>query len=132
MSHQRTIAVVDDSPTIRETISFILEMEGFDVETAVNGVEGLDLIQRIRPRAVLLDAMMPEMDGFEVCRRVRADDRLTGVAVIMLTAMGQKVDEERAREAGVDHFLTKPFDHEEALTLLGPLYDCNGGACESR
>ena len=128
MSDDRTIIVVDDSPTIRETISFILEMEGFDVRTAVNGVEGLGLVQDIRHRAVLLDGMMPEMDGFELSRRVRADDSLEGVTLIMLTAMGQKVDEERAQEAGVDHFLTKPFDHDEALELLESFYTAGGGA----
>jgi CheY-like chemotaxis protein len=128
MSDDRTIVVVDDSPTIRETISFILEMEGFEVETAVNGVEGLELIRRRRPKAVLLDGMMPEMDGFEVSRQVRADPDLKAVTLIMLTAMGQKVDEERARDAGVDHFLTKPFDHDEALDLLGGIYGDGGGA----
>ena len=118
----RTVVVVDDSPSIRETISFILEMEGYDVRSAVNGAEGLALIRDVRPKAVLLDAMMPEMDGFEVCRQVRQDPELSDLVVIMLTAMGQKVDEERAREAGVDHFLTKPFDHEEALSLLEGIY----------
>jgi CheY-like chemotaxis protein len=118
----RTVVVVDDSPSIRETISFILEMEGYDVRSAVNGAEGLELLREVRPKAVLLDAMMPEMDGFEVCRHVREDPELSGLVVIMLTAMGQKVDEERAREAGVDHFLTKPFDHEEALSLLEGIY----------
>jgi CheY-like chemotaxis protein len=118
----RTVVVVDDSPSIRETISFILEMEGYQVRSAVNGAEGLELLRDVRPKAVLLDAMMPEMDGFEVCRRVRQDPELSDLVVIMLTAMGQKVDEERAREAGVDHFLTKPFDHEEALSLLEGIY----------
>ena len=118
----RTVVVVDDSPSIRETISFILEMEGYDVRSAVNGAEGLALIRDVRPKAVLLDAMMPEMDGFEVCRQVRQDPELSDLVVIMLTAMGQKVDEERAREAGVDHFLTKTFDHEEALSLLEGIY----------
>ena len=118
----RTVVVVDDSPSIRETISFILEMEGYQVRSAVNGAEGLELLRDVRPKAVLLDAMMPEMDGFEVCRRVRQDPELSDLVVIMLTAMGQKVDEDRAREAGVDHFLTKPFDHEEALSLLEGIY----------
>ncbi len=61
---------------------------------------------------------MPLMDGFEVCRRVRSDPEVAATRIIMLTAMGQRVDEERGREAGVDHFLTKPFDEEEVFRLL--------------
>jgi len=118
VSEERLVVLVDDEPYIRETISFILELEGYQVRAAVNGSEGLALIRKLKPRAVLLDAMMPEMDGFEVCRRLRADPEVTGTTVIMLTAMGQKVDEENARTAGVDHFLTKPFDDEEVLRLL--------------
>lgn len=122
MSSDRLVLVVDDSPSIRETISFILEMEGFEVASAVNGREGLERIRELRPRAVLLDAMMPELDGFEVCRTVKQDPELAATVIIMLTAMGQRVDEERAHEAGVDFFLTKPFDHEEALELLNDIY----------
>lgn len=122
MSSERLVLVVDDSPSIRETISFILEMEGFRVESAVNGREGLDRIRALRPRAVLLDAMMPELDGFEVCRQVKQDADLAATVIIMLTAMGQRVDEERARDAGVDFFLTKPFDHEEAVELLNDIF----------
>ncbi len=118
MTVERLVLLVDDEPNIRETISFILEMEGFVVRTAVNGREGLAKIRELRPRVVLLDAMMPEMDGFEVCRRVREDADLSSTTIIMLTAMGQKADRERAQAVGVDHYLTKPFDDEEVLGLL--------------
>jgi CheY-like chemotaxis protein len=118
MTVERLVLLVDDEPNIRETISFILEMEGFVVRTAVNGREGLEQIRELRPRVVLLDAMMPEMDGFEVCRRVREDADLSSTTIIMLTAMGQKADRERAQAVGVDHYLTKPFDDEEVLGLL--------------
>ena len=118
MTASRSVVVVDDSPSVRETIAFILEDEGFEVHRAVNGREGLDVIRSIRPRAVLLDAMMPEMDGFEVCRRLREDDDLAGILVIMLTTMGMDADRDKALHSGVDHFLTKPFDADEVLGLL--------------
>ena len=118
MTGERVVVLVDDEPYIRETISFILELEGYQVRAAVNGREGLELIREVKPRAVLLDAMMPEMDGFEVCRRLRADPEVAGTTVFMLTAMGQKLDQETAHAAGVDHFLTKPFEDEEVLRLL--------------
>jgi DNA-binding response OmpR family regulator len=122
MSGERLVLVVDDEPNIRETVGFILEMEGYDVEKAVNGREGLEKIRSLRPRAVLLDAMMPEMDGFEVCRRVKEDPELAGTTIIMLTAMGQDTDRRTAMEIGADHFLTKPFDDEEVLAILSEVY----------
>lgn len=118
MSEEKTVVVIDDSPTVRETIAFILKAEGYDVRTATNGREGVDLIRSLRPRVVMVDGMMPEMDGFEVARQVRADPGLAGITIIMLTAMGEGIDRQRASDAGVDHFLTKPFDSEEAFGLL--------------
>jgi len=112
------VLVVDDEPNIRETVGFILEMEGFRVETAADGEEGLEAIRRLRPPVVLLDAMMPRRDGYDVCRTVKDDPALAGVHIVMLTAMGQKRDRERALAAGADHFVTKPFDEADLLALL--------------
>jgi len=112
------VLVVDDEPNIRETIGFILEMEGFRVALAPDGETGLAEVRRLRPRVVLLDAMMPRRDGYEVCREVKTDPLLTGTHVVMLTAMSQKRDRERALAAGADHFVTKPFDETELLSLL--------------
>jgi two-component system alkaline phosphatase synthesis response regulator PhoP len=112
------IVLVDDEPNIRATISFILEMEGFRVETAADGEEGLEKIRALKPPVVLLDGMMPRRDGFDVCRTVKADPALAGVKVIMLTALGQAADQEKGRAAGADYYVTKPFDEEELLALL--------------
>lgn len=112
------ILLVDDEPSLRETVTFILEMEGFAVATAADGDAALAAVRRLRPPVVLLDAMMPGRDGFEVCRLIRADPELSGVRVIMLTALGQRADHERALAAGADHYLRKPFDEEELLALL--------------
>jgi DNA-binding response OmpR family regulator len=112
------VLVVDDEPNILETLSFVLEMEGFRVATAEDGEQALAQIAALRPPVVVLDAMMPRRDGFDVCRTIKADPNLAGVHVVMLTAMGQKADRERALAAGADHFMTKPFDEEELLALL--------------
>lgn len=112
------VLVVDDEPNIVETLSFVLEMEGFRVATAEDGEQALAQVAALRPPVVVLDAMMPRRDGFDVCRTIKADPGLAGVHVVMLTAMGQKADRERAIAAGADHFMTKPFDEEELLALL--------------
>jgi DNA-binding response OmpR family regulator len=115
------VLVVDDEPSIRETIAFMLEMEGFRVATAEDGESALAEIARLRPPIVLLDAMMPRRDGFEVCRAVRSDPSLARVRIVMVTALGQQADRERALAAGADHYLTKPFDEDELLALLRTL-----------
>lgn len=112
------VLVVDDEPNIVETLSFVLEMEGFRVATAEDGEQALAQVAALRPPVVVLDAMMPRRDGFDVCRAIKADPGLAGVHVVMLTAMGQRSDRERAIAAGADHFMTKPFDEEELLALL--------------
>jgi CheY-like chemotaxis protein len=115
------ILLVDDEPSIRETVSFILEMEGYRVVTAGNGDEALEQIRRLQPPVVLLDAMMPRRDGFDVCRTVKSDPTLAATKIVMLTALGQKTDQERAMAAGADFYVTKPFDEEDLLALLGRL-----------
>ena len=122
MSETRAILVVDDSPSVRETVAFILESEGCEVHMAANGKEGLKLAAELRPKVVLTDGMMPGMDGFELCRQLKNDPDLVGICVIMLTSMGQKIDRERAQTVVVNHFATKPFDEDEMLPLLEDVF----------
>lgn len=112
------VLLVDDEPSIRETISFILEMEGFRVSTAEDGEQALAAVRAEHPAVVLLDAMMPKIDGYEVCRIIKAAPEFAATRVIMLTALGQRSDRERGVAAGADYFLTKPFDEEDLLALL--------------
>ncbi len=120
--NQQRLVVIDDSPTVRETVAYILEGEGFEVYKASGGVEGIELVRSVRPGAVFLDAMMPDMDGFEVCRRLREELGSGTPVIVMLTALGETVDRDRAASAGVDHFLTKPFDQEEVMTILQQVF----------
>lgn len=93
-------------------------MEGFEVASAADGESGLAAAKRLAPRVVLLDAMLPKKDGFSVCREIKSSPALSGVSVVMLTALGQETDRQRAAAAGADHFITKPFDENDLLALL--------------
>lgn len=115
------VLLVDDEPNIRETLSFMLEMEGFAVAEAEDGRQGLEMAQRLRPPVMLLDAMLPLLDGFSVCRQLKGEPTTASTRIIMLTALGQRTDRERAMEAGADHYLSKPFDEDELLALLHEL-----------
>ncbi len=115
----KTIAIVDDEVHIRALLEQTLEdLDGAtEILTAVNGAEGLALIERKRPNLVFLDVMMPLMNGYEVCAAVRKNPDLAGTTIVMLTAKGQESDRARGIEAGAHHFVTKPFDPDEILEL---------------
>ncbi len=117
------VLVADDEPNIRETISFILEMEGFQVACAEDGEDAWEKIISLQPKVVLLDAMMPRLDGFSLCRRVRAEQATAGVRIIMVTALGQHADRERALAAGADRYVAKPFDEDELLRGIRELLE---------
>jgi two-component system alkaline phosphatase synthesis response regulator PhoP len=116
------VVLVDDEANIRETIAFILDAEGVEVATAKDGMEGLAAVRRLRPKVVLLDVMMPKMDGYEVCRAIRQDANLIGTFVIVLTAKGQRSDEQKALDIGADMYLSKPFDDEVVLRVIGEVF----------
>jgi DNA-binding response OmpR family regulator len=103
------VVVADDSQTILELIVLTLQRGGIETVTAADGAAALECIREYAPRVVILDAMMPNADGYEVCRTVRADAALEQPHVIMLTANAREVDRERAEQAGVSEFMTKPF-----------------------
>lgn len=104
------VLVVDDEPHIQRLLRIVLTKDGHEVTTASDGGEGLERVRQDRPHIIVLDANMPVLDGYEVCRRLREDITLDPRPyVLMLTAGGQAADAERATQAGVDEFTTKPF-----------------------
>ncbi len=112
------ILIVDDEPYIRVLLEQTLEdFEDEDVEllVATNGREGYEMIREERPNLVLLDVMMPEMSGFEVCDKIKHELKLDDVYIILLTAKGQEFDRKRGLEAGADAYMTKPFDPDEIV-----------------
>ncbi|MFP4460331.1 MAG: PleD family two-component system response regulator [Candidatus Zixiibacteriota bacterium] len=104
------VLVIDDDKKIRELLEYNLTFDGFDVELAKNGVEGLKMIRRFKPQLILLDIMMPEMDGYEVLEIISRDDWMSHIPVFMLTAKGMLGDVERAFKLGAADYITKPFD----------------------
>ena len=107
------ILIIDDDPDVRSVVDITLRLAGFDVATAPDGETGLEEALKQRPDLILLDLMMPRMDGYEVCRRLRSDGRLSHIPVIMLTAKAQLTDKIAGLEYGADDYVTKPFDTEE-------------------
>jgi two-component system phosphate regulon response regulator PhoB len=107
------ILVVDDEPDLRELVQFGLEQVGYEVETASTGHEALDRLRRATPDLVVLDLMLPDLSGTEVCREVRSDPTLAAVPIIMLTARSEEVDRVVGFELGADDYVTKPFSPRE-------------------
>ena len=112
------ILIVDDEPFIRRSLSFVFKKEGFQVEVAGDGEEGLRKARELKPRVIFLDLMMPKMNGFNTCRAIKSDESLKNSYVIMLTAKGQEVDREQGFKEGADEFLTKPFSPKEILAKI--------------
>jgi len=110
------ILIVDDEPNIAELLSVSLKFQGFEVETASNGAEGLDRARAFRPDAVILDVMMPGMDGFGMLRRLRADG--SDAPVLFLTAKDAVADKVSGLTLGADDYVTKPFSLEEVIARL--------------
>jgi DNA-binding response OmpR family regulator len=108
----RRVLVVEDDPTVREVAVSYLEAAGFIVSTANDGYAAMDAVTTVRPDLIVLDRMLPGIDGAEVCRRIRA---ATTVPIIMLTAMGSTEDRITGLEAGADDYLTKPFSPRELV-----------------
>ena len=114
----KKLLIVDDEPHIRLLLEQTLEdLEDQDVEilTATNGLEALETIQREKPNLVFLDVMMPKMNGYDVCQKVKGELGMTDVYIIMLTAKGQEFDRSRGEGVGADIYMTKPFDPDEIL-----------------
>ena len=115
----RTILVVDDEPTLRETLVDALEADGFRVVAAADGREALTRFRAERPDLVLLDLMLPELSGIEVCRIIRAE---SGVPIVMLTAKDSELDKVVGLELGADDYVTKPFSLRELSARIRALF----------
>jgi len=109
------ILVVDDEPPIREILKFQLENAGFEVACAEDGAEGLQMVEERPPDLVLLDLMIPQMDGYEVCRRLKRDYSTRHIPVIILTARGELDEKLKGLESGANDYVTKPFSVPELL-----------------
>jgi DNA-binding response OmpR family regulator len=115
---KKIILAVDDEPNILMSIEFILDMEGYEVHSAHDGEEALEMARRVRPDLILLDVNMPRKDGYEVCRILRGQEDMAGMKVIMLTAKGQTLEKKKGLEVGADEYVTKPFSADDLLQTI--------------
>ncbi|GCE04487.1 response regulator transcription factor [Dictyobacter aurantiacus] len=117
----RKILVVDDEAVLIEAIAYNLEQSGYQVVTAMDGLSGLEMARKEQPDLIVLDIMLPGMDGLEVCRQLRREDRTAAVPIIMLTAKGEEIDKVVGLEVGADDYVTKPFGRRELLARVRAL-----------
>jgi DNA-binding response OmpR family regulator len=117
------VLVAEDDEDILELISLILERSGYEVIRAADGEEALGLARSERPVLVMLDVMMPRLDGYEVTRRLRQDEATAGIPILLVTARVQDGDVQRGFEAGADDYLRKPFSPEELESRLQAILD---------
>ncbi len=115
------ILVIDDDPAISEIVATNLEMAGYDVSRADDGIKGQALALQLNPVLIMLDLMLPKVDGFTVCQRLRRDERTADIPVLMLTALAQTQNQVEGLNAGADDYLTKPFELEVMLARVRAL-----------
>lgn len=109
---------VDDSSVVRKLVTMILTAEGFKVSTASDGLDGINKAKEVRPDIILLDFVMPKMNGFQVCRILQKDEKLRQIPVILVTSKGDKVGDKFVNQLGVTDYITKPFQPEELVTKI--------------
>ena len=117
----KKVLIVDDEEHIRELIKFNLKKEGYDIEVAVNGTEALNIIREIKFDLILLDLMLPEIDGLEVCKEIRRNEETSDIPVMMITAKGEEFDKVLGLELGADDYITKPFSIRELMARVKAL-----------
>jgi DNA-binding response OmpR family regulator len=112
------VAVVDDDPELIRAVRLVLKAAGADVFEAINGIAGYLLVRRERPDAVLLDIMMPDIDGFEVCRKLKLDQLTRNIPIIFLTARSGQDHIEKGLSLGAQGYITKPFEPDDLIDKI--------------
>ena len=119
----KLVLLAEDEPNIAESITFLLERAGFEVTVESDGRGALDAVMADSPDVLVLDVMLPGLDGYEILRTLRADRERESLPVLMLTAKGQREDREMALKCGADLFITKPFSNAEIVSAVRKLAD---------
>ena len=112
------IFIIEDEPSIIQLVQHNLEKEGFIVSSSENGNEGLKQLKKFEPNLLLLDWMLPDLSGIEICKNIRKDNKFKSLPIIMLTAKGEEEDKIKGLDSGVDDYLTKPFSFNELLARI--------------
>ena len=111
----KNVLLVEDEPDLNETISFNLDSEGYEVTSAFNGKDALNAIEKKKPDLILLDLMLPDMSGLEICRELRSSKKTKKIPIMMVTAKGEEVDRIVGFELGADDYIVKPFSIREFM-----------------
>ena len=119
MNSDYTILVVDDSPVVLEAVRDALIRDGYDVLSAADGIEALDIVKQHHVDLILLDIDMPRMNGYQLCKLLKRDDKFKSIPVVMLPAKSSDTDRMWGVKAGTDEYLTKPFNYAKVKELLG-------------
>ena len=114
----KKILIADDNENIRDALTYLLEDEGYELLLAKDGADTLRKVRERKPDILFLDIMMPEINGYDVCRTIKNDPDLKSIYVIMLTAKGQVAEQERGKEVGADEYIVKPFSPMEILARV--------------
>jgi CheY-like chemotaxis protein len=114
----KQVLICDDDPVILRLLQVNLELEGYDVLMAGHGEEAVELANKEHPDLVILDIMMPKLDGYQTCARLKANDATNGIPVVFLSAKAQQTDIDRGKEFGVAEYLTKPFDPNDLIEVV--------------
>jgi DNA-binding response OmpR family regulator len=122
------ILIVDDEPNIVLALEILMKREGYEIRTVGDGERAVEAAETFRPDLILLDVMMPRMDGFEVCQRIRADASLKDISIVMLTAKGREVEREKGLALGADLYITKPFSTREVVRKVKEMLASKSGA----
>jgi DNA-binding response OmpR family regulator len=118
----RRILVVEDEPLIRHGLKLRLERNGYEIIEAEDGVAGLSAARTEKPDLIILDIMLPKMDGYEVARMLKFDDAFKVIPIVMLTARAQRTDRDTGVAVGADAYLTKPYRSEELLAVIAKFF----------
>jgi len=122
----KRILIVEDDPSVLRATSYILEKEGYEVLTAQNGLEGLKKARESNPDLLILDVMLPGIDGFEICHSLRSEPKTAGLPILMFSAKGQESDKATGLKVGADEYMTKPVDREVLLNKVAAWLSAKG------
>lgn len=117
----KKILIVDDEPSIVAPLQFLMERNGYRVVVANSGEEALEILEKYRPDLILLDVMLPGLSGFDVCRMIRENNDLADTRIVLVTALGRKVNVAKGMALGADDYIVKPFSNQELVAKVKQL-----------
>jgi DNA-binding response OmpR family regulator len=122
----RKVLIVDDEPSIIVALQFLMEQNGYATVVAFSGEEAMEAVAAHHPDLILLDIMLPVVDGFEVCQRVRENPDWNNIRIVMVTALGNEANVTKGLDLGADAYITKPFSNADLVAKVKELLECDG------